>query len=80
MKKKDIKVCLTPALFELYSDRKSVVVVVDILRATSAMCIAIEKGVEKIIPVSTLEDALDYKGNENHLLVAERNGKDCFWF
>ena len=75
MKKKDIKVCLTPALFELYSDRKSVVVVVDILRATSAMCIAIEKGVEKIIPVSTLEDALDYKGKENHLLAAERNGK-----
>jgi 2-phosphosulfolactate phosphatase len=39
------------------------------------MCIAIERGVEKIIPVSTIEDALDYKGKENHLLAAERNGK-----
>lgn len=76
MKKKNkIEVCLTPALFNLYSDRKSVVVVVDVLRATSAMCVAIEKGVEKIIPVSTVEEALDYKGKENHILAAERNGK-----
>ena len=75
MSKKSIKVCLTPALFDLYSDRKSVVVVVDILRATSAMCIAFEKGVEKIIPVSTVEEALDYKYKENHILAAERNGK-----
>ena len=75
MRKNDIKVCLTPALFELYSDRKSVVVVVDILRATSAICIAIERGVEKIIPVSTVEEALDYKGRDNHILAAERNGK-----
>ena len=51
MIKNSIKVCLTPALFDLYSDRKSIVIVVDILRATSAMCIAIEKGVKKIIPM-----------------------------
>lgn len=75
MIKNSIKVCLTPALFDLYSDRKSIVIVVDILRATSAMCIAVEKGVKKIIPVSTLEEALDFKGKDNHILAAERNGK-----
>jgi 2-phosphosulfolactate phosphatase len=75
MIKNSIKVCLTPALFDLYSDRKSIVIVVDILRATSAMCIAVEKGVKKIIPVSTVEEALDFKGKDNHILAAERNGK-----
>ncbi len=72
---KNIRVCLTPALFNLYSDRNSIVVVVDILRATSAMCVAMDKGVKKIIPVSNVEEALDYKGMDNHILAAERNGK-----
>ena len=71
----DIKVCLTPSLFPIYSDRKSVVVVVDVLRATSAICTALELGVESIIPVSTIEDALDYKDNDEYIIAAERNGK-----
>ena len=71
----DIKVCLTPSLFPIYSDRKSVVVVVDVLRATSAICTALELGVESIMPVSTIEDALDYKDNDEYIIAAERNGK-----
>lgn len=73
--RKQIKVCLTPELFPIYSDRKSIVVVVDVLRATSAMCTAFHYGISKIFPVSTVEDALDFKGAENHILAAERNGK-----
>jgi 2-phosphosulfolactate phosphatase len=75
MNTRNIRVCLTPALFHLYSDRKSIVVVVDVLRATSAICVAMDKGVEKIIPVSSVEEALDFKGMENHIIAAERNGK-----
>ncbi|MGB1932683.1 MAG: 2-phosphosulfolactate phosphatase, partial [Flavobacteriales bacterium] len=71
----NIKVCLTPSLFPIYSDRTSVVVVVDVLRATSAICTALELGVESIIPVSTIEDALDYKDNDEYIIAAERNGK-----
>ena len=71
----NIKVCLSPSLFPIYSDRKSVVVVVDVLRATSAICTALELGVESIMPVSTIEDALDYKDNDNYIIAAERNGK-----
>ena len=70
-----IKVCLSPSLFPIYSDRKSIVVVVDILRATSAICTALDLGVKSIIPVSTIEDALDLKDCDNHILAAERNGK-----
>jgi 2-phosphosulfolactate phosphatase len=71
----NIKVCLTPSLFPIYSDRTSVVVVVDVLRATSAICTALELGVESILPVSTIEDALDYKDNDEYIIAAERNGK-----
>ena len=71
----NIKVCLTPSLFPIYSDRTSIVVVVDVLRATSAICTALDLGVESIIPVSTIEDALDYKDNDEYIIAAERNGK-----
>lgn len=71
----NIKVCLTPSLFPIYSDRKSLVVVVDILRATSAICTALDLGVKSIIPVSTIEDALEYKHKAGYVLAAERNGK-----
>ena len=66
---------MTPALFDLYADKKSIVVVVDVLRATSSMCIAFEQGVEKMIPVSTVEEALEYRNNGlDYILAAERNG------
>jgi len=76
MAKRNIQVCMTPRLFNLYADKKSIVVVVDVLRATSSMCIAFEKGIEKLIPVSTVEEALEYRnGDSGYILVAERNGK-----
>jgi len=71
----NIKVCLSPSLFPIYCDRKSIVVVVDVLRATSAICTALDLGVQSIRPVSTLEDALDFKDKEDYVLAAERNGK-----
>ena len=74
--KRNLQVCLTPKLFNLYADKKSIVVVVDVLRATSTMCIAFENGVDRIIPVSKVEEALEYRSSgENFILAAERNGK-----
>tara|TARA_B100001750_G_C15474464_1_gene581687 strand:+ start:459 stop:1169 length:711 start_codon:yes stop_codon:yes gene_type:complete len=73
--KREIKVCLSPELFHLYSDRKSLVVVVDILRATSAICIAFQNNVKGVVPVSSVEEALEYKGKKDYILGAERNGK-----
>ncbi len=71
----NLQVCLSPDLFHLFSDRKSIVVVVDVLRATSSMCLAIENGIKEIIPVSTVEEALEYKNGNDFILAAERNGQ-----
>lgn len=69
-----IEVCLTPALLDLYTIEESIVVVIDILRATSSMVYGIDNGAVAIIPVSQVEDCLNYKGLD-YLLAAERNGE-----
>lgn len=69
-----VEVCLSPALLPLYQLENSVVVVIDIFRATSSICYGIENGVEAIIPVSKIEECAAYHGT-GHLLAAERNGE-----
>lgn len=69
-----IEVCLTPALLPLHKLENSVVVVIDIFRATSSICYGIENGAEAIIPVSHVEECAAYHGT-GHLLAAERDGE-----
>ena len=74
IKKQKVEVCFTPNMFPLYSEDFEVVVVIDVLRATSAICTAFHYGVDKIIPVSTLDQAIEYKDKGFHV-AAERKGK-----
>lgn len=74
MQKRSIEVCLTPALLHLYDFKESIVVVIDIFRATSSICYGIENGAEAIIPVATVEACESYRHSE-FLLAAERNGE-----
>lgn len=67
-----VEVCHSPALYPVYENRDSIVVVIDILRATSAMCTAFQFGAEKIIPVATVEEAWAYK-QKGFLAGAERD-------
>lgn len=71
---KNIEVCTTPELVDLYGVKGKVVVVIDILRATSCMTTAIAHGVKSIIPVATLDEckALQRQG---YIAAAERDGK-----
>ena len=70
---KRIEVCLTPALLHLYDISNSIVVVIDVLRATSSIVYGIEIGAAAIIPVAHVEDCLAYSG-KGFLLAAERDG------
>ncbi len=71
--KNRIEVCFSPALYPYYENTEAVVVVVDILRASSAICTAFMNGVSKIIPVGTLEKAKAMK-DKGYLVAAERDG------
>ncbi len=74
MSKPAVEVCFSPDRFSLYYQSQPIVVVIDVLRATTAMCVALDHGVEKIIPVSTLDEAMEYK-KRGYLVGAERNGQ-----
>lgn len=71
--KNKIEVCLSPALYPYYENRDAIVVVNDILRASSAIVTAFMNGVERIIPVGTLDEARAYK-NKGYMVAAERDG------
>ena len=73
MEKRKIEVCYSPALFPYYENQDAVVVVTDILRASSAIVTAFMNGVERIIPVGTLEEAKAYK-DKGYMVAAERDG------
>ena len=73
MGKRIIETCFSPALYEPDRHSGSIVVIIDILRATSAICTAFENGAETIIPVSTVEEAREYKAR-GYLVAAERDG------
>jgi 2-phosphosulfolactate phosphatase len=70
----NIEVCFTPEQFGLYYTKQHTVVVIDVLRATSAICTAFQHGVKKVIPVSTVEEAKSYQ-RPGFLVGAERNGQ-----
>lgn len=74
----NIDVILTPAeLPELARAdlRKTVCVVFDVLRATSAFVTALRNGAAAIIPVSEIAEALEIKNNRPRVLTAgERHG------
>jgi 2-phosphosulfolactate phosphatase len=70
----NIEVCYTPQAYNLFHKDESIVVVIDIFRATSAIVTAFYNGVSKMIPVATVEEAKEYQRN-GYLAAAERNGE-----
>ena len=66
-----VEVCFTPGEYEYFKNEFEIVVVIDVLRATSAICTAFEYGIKSIIPVRSIEDALRYK-EKGYLVGAER--------
>jgi 2-phosphosulfolactate phosphatase len=71
--KRKVEVCFSPVMFSDFRNDSAIVVIVDILRATSAIVTAFMNGVKSIIPVATLEEAMDYK-KRGFLVAAERDG------
>ncbi len=70
-----IEVCLTPKLFsEIQTHENYIVVLVDILRATTSICAAFNSGVKTILPVSTLDEARAMK-EKGFLVASEQDGK-----
>lgn len=70
----NIEVCFSPSSYHLFHKPETIVVVIDIFRASSAINTAFFHGVSKMIPVATIDEATQYKKN-GFLVAAERNGE-----
>lgn len=69
-----VEVCYTPQAYHLFHNDDAIVVVIDILRATSAITTAFYNGVSKMIPVATVEEAKSLQ-EKGYMAAAERNGE-----
>lgn len=69
-----IEVCYSPQSYSLFHNDDAIVVVIDVFRATSAIVTAFYNGVNKMIPVATVEEAREYQKN-GFMAAAERDGE-----
>lgn len=70
-----LEVCLSPALLHLYDVKNSVVVIIDVLRATSTICTALYNGAAKVIPVASVEECVNIGRELGAITAGERDGK-----
>ena len=73
MVKRKLETCFSPALYQPDDHVDSIVVIIDILRASSAICTAFANGAASILPVTDVNAAREYKAM-GYLVAAERDG------
>lgn len=73
--KNTVEVCFSPKLFaDILTKEHFIVVLVDVLRATTSICTAFANGALSILPVATLEEAKKLKA-EGYLVASEQDGR-----
>ena len=75
MSKPSISTILSPRLLELYDVSNSIVVIIDVFRATSTIATALYNGARKVIPVDNVEQCIAMGRNLNAITAGERDGK-----
>jgi 2-phosphosulfolactate phosphatase len=66
---------LSPALLSLYDITSSVVVIIDVLRATSTIATVLNNGAKEIIPVDSVNDCIRIGRQIEAITAGERDGK-----
>ncbi|MBA2499107.1 MAG: 2-phosphosulfolactate phosphatase [Chitinophagaceae bacterium] len=67
--------CLSPSLLHLYDVSKSIVVVIDVLRATSTIATALYNGARCVIPVDSVSRCIELGKQIDGITAGERDGK-----
>ncbi len=66
---------LSPALLHLYNARNAVVVIIDVLRATSTIATALYNGARYIIPVDNVPRCIEWGKQIECVTAGERDGR-----
>lgn len=72
--KRHIDICFSPQQVPLYERKDNITIVIDLFRATSVIVNAIYNGAKTIIPVSEINELLEYK-EKGFLISGERNAE-----
>jgi 2-phosphosulfolactate phosphatase len=75
MTKPSLYTVLSPALLHLYDVNNTIVVVIDILRATSTIATALYNGAREIIPVDSVERCIQLGKELECITAGERDGQ-----
>ncbi|MFM8586931.1 MAG: 2-phosphosulfolactate phosphatase [Bacteroidota bacterium] len=75
MASRNLYTCLSPALLDLYDISNSVVVIIDVLRATSTIATALHNGAASVIPVATVPQCIELGEALGGITAGERDGK-----
>ena len=75
MASRNLYTCLSPALLNLYDISNSVVVIIDVLRATSTIATALHNGAASVVPVSTVPQCIELGEALGGITAGERDGK-----
>ena len=67
--------CLSPSLLHLYDVSSSIVVIIDVLRATSTIATALHNGAQCIIPVDSVSECIRIGKQIDAITAGERDGK-----
>ena len=73
--KPSLHTSLSPALLHLYDLSNSVVVIIDVFRATSTIAAALYNGARSVIPVDSVPKAIEISKNIGGIAAGERDGK-----
>jgi 2-phosphosulfolactate phosphatase len=73
--KPSLYTCLSPALLGLYDVSSSIVVIIDVLRATSTIATALHNGAKSIIPVDSVAECIRLGKQIDGITAGERDGK-----
>ena len=73
--KPELYTCLSPALLDLYEVDKSIVVIIDVLRATSTIAAALYNGAKAIIPVDSVAECIRIGKQIDSITAGERDGQ-----
>jgi 2-phosphosulfolactate phosphatase len=66
---------LSPRLLDIYDISNSIVVVIDVFRATSTIATALYNGASRVIPVDTVDKCIQIGKNTGGITAGERDGK-----
>jgi 2-phosphosulfolactate phosphatase len=73
--KPSLHTCFSPALIHLYDVNNSIVVIIDVLRATSTIATALKNGARCVIPVDSVSRCIELGRQISGITAGERDGK-----